>query len=74
MDVGVIVDAIVQGKAERYVKETTDGIYMSKGAVMTSIIKNIPALRAQALELDADGNALMHSGKAHTRFIRWNCR
>ena len=55
---------IVQGQAEKNVKENTNGIYMSKCSVMTSMINKIPTMQAQALELDADGNALMHSGKA----------
>ena len=32
--------------------------------MMTTMISKIPTMRAQALELDADGNALLHRGKA----------
>ena len=63
MDVAAI-DAIVRGQAERNVKENANDIYMSKCSVMTSMINEIPTMRAQALELDADGNALKHCGKA----------
>ena len=58
------IDAIVQGQAERNVKEYTNGIYMSKCSVMISMINKIPPMQVQALELEADGNTLMHSGKA----------
>ena len=56
MDVAGI-DAIVQGQVERNVKENTNCIYMSKCSVMTSMIN-------KAFELNEDGNALMHNGKA----------
>ena len=63
MDVAAI-DAIVEGQVERNVKDNTNGTYISNCSVMTSMIRKVPALRAQSLVLDADGNALMHSGKA----------
>ena len=56
MDVAAI-DGIVQGQAEKNVQENTNGFYMSKCSVMTSMINRIPTMPAQALELDADGNA-----------------
>jgi len=66
-----VLEAIAEGQEQRTVLEDTRDIYISKCRVMTRILNELNGVdstgndvRALALELDADGNAIEHIGAA----------
>ena len=65
------LDAIAAGQQQRTVLEDTNKIYISKCRVMTKILNELAGvdprgldIRAMALVLDANGNAVEHTGTA----------
>lgn len=56
------LDAVAQGQEMRTVLQETHKFYISKCRVMTRILNAIVEIRADALELDANGNPIEHPG------------
>ena len=62
------LDVIAAGQSQRQVLDHSLMGYVSKMKVLTNIINKIPELRSVALELDENGVAKHHSGKAKKVF------
>jgi hypothetical protein len=59
-----VLDSVIRGQAERNVLEVSRNGYLSKMKVITELLEKVPELKAQALELDANGNARKYKGEA----------
>jgi len=62
------LDRIVQGQAERNVKENSLSQYLGRCNSMFTLLYQNRALRVEAFEHDEDGNVLKHTGQAEKLF------
>ena len=53
---------VVQGQAERNIKENSRAAYLSMMKIVTKLLNQHPQLRQSALETDNNGNAIYHTG------------
>ncbi len=58
-----VLQAVVQGQAERNVLPPTIGCYLSKMKVMGEMLNKHEDIRRQALVLDERGLPVFHTGK-----------
>ena len=63
-----MLENVSDGQSRRTIVERSQMGYISKCRVMTRILNRIVDLREDALELDADGVALEHTGAARGVF------